>query len=48
MVDETRVLLVTAAALLAELYFVRRVKAPDRTQVSKRREMNRIDAMIPL
>jgi hypothetical protein len=39
---------VTAAALLAELYFVRRVKAPDRTQVSKRREMNWIDAMIPL
>ena len=46
--DETRVLLVTAAALLAELYFVRRVKVPDRTQASKRREINGIDAMIPL
>ena len=48
MVDETRVLLVTVAAILAELYFVRTVKAPDRTQMSKRREMNWIDAMVPL
>jgi hypothetical protein len=47
-VDETRVLLVTAAVLLAALYFVRRVKAPGRTLVSKRREVNWIDAMIPL